>query len=219
MGALALASAGPALAAPGGPESPANCTFSGGVTTCASVSQAVASGSTTTIPDVRTGCTTTSTTFTTTTTYTAHHGTYNSRGAATSAPAPTSSSTTSGEAPVCPINGSTPLYHSVSAGTCAVNPAPVGTDQVGTAYWYESGPDVHVHVDFSAGFLTPNDGYYFIARCVYQFGGPYPAPTAIAGPDGSSSYDGTFPNGAGQTIQFDGFDHGDAYFLSPQVTL
>lgn len=99
-GAFALGGAGSALAAPAGPEGPANCSFTGGTTTCANVGAPVVTTSTSS-PD-QNGCTTTSETTTTTTTYSAHRGTYNSNGTSVAAPANTSTSSTREVSHYCP---------------------------------------------------------------------------------------------------------------------
>lgn len=104
--ALIAASAGAAVAAPSGPESPSNCTFSNGTTTCATVG-APQTTSSVSAPDAN-GCTITTTTTTVTTTYAAHRGTYNSHGVALPNPASTSSSTSQDAAPSCPSSGGTP---------------------------------------------------------------------------------------------------------------
>jgi len=98
-GAFAFGGTGSAIAAPAGPEGPANCSFSGGTTTCAQVGAPVVTTSTST-DDA--GCTLTYDTTTITTTYSAHHGTYNSNGAAVAAPASTSSQSTVLASTVCP---------------------------------------------------------------------------------------------------------------------
>jgi hypothetical protein len=77
-----------------------------------------------------------------------------------------------------------------------------------------------VHADLNAGALSPTSPYYFVVRCTYAF-----TPTGIAGvanSDGSATFDGTYPGGAGHTVQFDGntaTDRAGTYFLSPVVTL
>lgn len=99
-GAFAFGGTGSALAAPAGPEGPANCSFGGGTTTCAHVGDPVVTTSTSS-PD-QNGCTTTSETTTTTTTYSAHRGTYNSNGTSVAAPADTSTSSTREVSHYCP---------------------------------------------------------------------------------------------------------------------
>lgn len=87
---VVAASAGAALAAPTGVESPTNCSFAGGATTCSNVGTPVVSTSS---PDTN-GCTTTTTTVTTT--YTRHRGVFNSHGVLLPAPAATIVVTDSG---------------------------------------------------------------------------------------------------------------------------
>lgn len=99
-GAFAFGGAASAIAAPDGPEGPANCTFSNGTTTCAHVGAPVVTTSTS-APD-QNECTTTSETATTTTTYSAHRGTYNSNGTSVAAPADTSTSSTREVSHYCP---------------------------------------------------------------------------------------------------------------------
>lgn len=99
---LIVGAAGAAVAAPAGAESPSNCTFSKGTTTCgtdgASVSTPTTSG-----PDAN-GCTTTTTVTTVTTTYTAHHGTYNSHGEAVTSPPSSTRTTGTVISQTCPTN-------------------------------------------------------------------------------------------------------------------
>ena len=98
--AVTAFAAGPALAAPSGPEGPSNCSFSNGTTTCAYVGDPVVTYSTTD-PDAN-GCTTTYKTTTVTTSSTAHRGTYNSNGTPVEAPADTSTSETVEDSSYCP---------------------------------------------------------------------------------------------------------------------
>jgi hypothetical protein len=99
---LIVGAAGAAVAAPAGSESPSNCTFSQGTTTCGTVGAPV-STPTTSGPDAN-GCTTTTTVTTVTTTYTAHHGTYNSHGAAVASPPSTTQTTGTTTSHACPTN-------------------------------------------------------------------------------------------------------------------
>lgn len=94
-----LSATGTALAAPAGSESPSNCTFSKGTTTCSHVGDPVVTTSTGTDGA---GCTLTYKTTTIPTTYSAHRGTYNSAGEAVPAPASTSTESTVLDSKVCP---------------------------------------------------------------------------------------------------------------------
>lgn len=203
---FALAITGAAVAAPAGPEGPANCTFANGITTCAQVGSPVQTGSTTSSPDVRTGCTTTTISYTTTTTYTAHHGTYNSSGEALSPPPSTSTQSTS-TTQDCPTHGSVALNAGQSqdcSGAGQTGPT------IGTVYYYESGSDVVLHVELTNA--TPSSDYYFAQKCVAYL---HYGTTSATGTD---SFDVTLAGAAGTTANFDYLD-GGVYAETDSVTL
>lgn len=205
-GVFALAYTGAALATPNGPEGPGNCTFDKGVTTCSYVGQPVATGTSTSAPDARTGCTTTTSTYTTTTTYTSHHGTYNSQGEEVTAPQPTSTTSTSSSTS-CPPHGSVALNAGHSQGCSgAGQTGPL----IGTVYYYESGPDVILHVELTNA--NPSSGYYFAQKCVAVLH------TGVTSSSGADSFDVTLPGAAGATENFDYFD-GTVYAMTNSVTL
>ena len=220
----ALAVAVGAGASTSGPEGPANCTFANGITTCAWPG-APASTQSTSAADVRTGCTTTTTTTTTTTSYTAHHGTYNSNGVAVKAPAATTSSTSS-DSTSCPTHGSTPIeFVGPNYSNCGTYGQPSGP-VAGTVYWYESGSNVHVHLDMVSA--PGGKQYAFAARCRAWLDNQGNR-TSL---DGAATSDEWLYGFAGQTIQFDFetwndgygpneyyYGSGSWYAVSPYVTL
>lgn len=223
VAALALFAAAAAAAAPSGPEGPGTCTFANGITTCAHVGAPVVT-ETTSAPDELTGCTTTTVTTATTTTYTAHHGTYNSHGSPAPAPADaTTTATSSSEA--CPKHGSVALFYvGFNDNNCGSFLSPSG-EQVGTAYWYEDGSDVHVHLAMTSA--PSGENYDSAVRCrafIQQWG--------MTSVDGGATTDTILAGYAGRTVQFDfeawhaGFGpnefylgSGSWYAVSPFVTL
>jgi hypothetical protein len=99
VGVLALGAS--SAAASGGPPTPDNCTFSNGITVCATTTTTTTTG-TQPAPDYGPGCTQTYTTTTTSTTYTAHKGAPGSHGAAVTAPPGSGTGMTTLGPPICP---------------------------------------------------------------------------------------------------------------------
>lgn len=198
-----------AMAAPSGPEGPDNCTFDKGVTTCAQPDAPVVTESSS-APDSRTGCVTVTTTTTTTTTYTAHRGTYNSSGSAVTAPPPANSSSST-QSQECPVHGSVGLYAADRSGATCEGVGHTDADtQIGTVYFYESGPNVVLHVELTEA--TPNSPYYFAHTCVAFLH------NGVTNSDGDDSFDTVLPNAAGTQVNFDYLDSA-IYAQTGPVTL
>ncbi len=160
-------------------------------------------------PDARTGCVTTTTTTTTTTTYTAHRGTYNSNGAATSAPPPTTTSSST-QSEDCPVHGSVAL--NLAPGSISCSGAGQTNTQIGTVYYYRSGPNdqnVTLHVEVTDG--TPNSGYYFANKCKAQLA------AGTTDGNGDTTFDTVLLGAAGTQANFDYSD--GVYGMTDTVNL
>lgn len=81
---------------------------------------------------------------------------------------------------------------------------------IGTVYYYESGPDVILHVELTNA--NPSSGYYFAQKCVAVLH------TGVTSSSGADSFDVTLPGAAGATENFDYFD-GTVYAMTNSVTL
>lgn len=82
--------------------------------------------------------------------------------------------------------------------------------QIGAVYYYESGPDVVLHVELTN--VNPSSGYYFAWKCVAVL---HSGTTSASGTD---TFDTTLAGAAGQTMNFDYYD-GTVYGMTDSVTL
>lgn len=212
-GTFVVGGAGNAIAAPAGPEGPANCTFSNGATTCASVGDPVVTQSSS---SPAAGCTTTKTTTTFTTTYSSHRGTYNSNGKVLAAPPSSTASTESSKTTCDPIRYEAETLPGTFTGgfNGGVAPDPSFSNNAYAVFRFSPGGT------FTASVTVPVDGTYDLTSgdCDSSDTGIYTLSvdgTTVGSP--TDTYNGTnsYCTGNGPVVT----DHGTIFLTAGTHTL